>query len=118
MRHPRIAAIRVVLDQNEAPAGLDEAHDMPNDGHVIAMEVQGVRHDDPVERWQLERTCEVCPVDLQDDLGELLLHRTLLDPQRARVRVPRMDLAAGPEELPERRSVEHTSDLQSQSNLV
>ena len=102
MRHPRIATVRVVLHEEEASSRLEKAHDMPNDGHVIAMEVQGVRHDDPVERWQLERTCEVCPVDLQDDLGELLLHRTLLHSKRTRVRVHRMDLAAGPEELRER----------------
>jgi len=102
MGHPRIAAISVVLDQDEAPSGIEEAHDVTNDGHVISMEVHRVRHDDPVERRQLQRACEVRTLHVERDLGEPLLHRTLLDPKRARVRIHRMDVSPGPEELRER----------------
>jgi hypothetical protein len=75
---------------------------MPYDPGVVPMEVQRVRHHDPVERRQLQRSCEVHAVDLESHAGEALGQRTLLRAKGARIRLHRVDATARPQQIRER----------------
>src|SRR5260370_4395106 len=93
VRHPRIAAIGAVLDDDEAAARLQHLADAGKDRSLVAYEMQGVGHDDSVERTQRNRAREVRDDDLElrpwkplPHLGGEPAHRTGVAVDRGYVR--------------------------------
>lgn len=83
MGHPAIAAVGVVFDEDEAAAGAQMAYEPANDGAFIPMEVEGVGHDETVERRQLEGAGEIGVVVVDGDAGEAACHAPPLALQSA-----------------------------------
>src|SRR4029079_15507390 len=66
IRHPAVAVVRVVFDEEQRRAGLQEPTNARQDRRLVLHEVQRVRHDDAVERRLLEMNGEVGHVRAKD----------------------------------------------------
>ncbi len=102
MRHPRIAAVGVVLDQDEPAARAEQRRDSPDDRDVVGLEVQRVGHHDPGERRQV--VCAEVAREVGNDLAEhgrreACRHGRGLLTERPGVAIDRHDPAARPEKV-------------------
>ena len=75
---------------------------MPQDRPLVILEMEGVRHHDPVERIEIECAGEIGSVVVDASAGKLPSHRFLVGPQSPGVPVDCVDLSAGAEEVGER----------------
>src|SRR5258707_11198264 len=96
---PRVAPVGAVFDDDEAAAGLEVALHEPEDGELVALEVERVRHDDPVERRQVERLREVGDERGDRDVREARPQGVELNLERAPVSIDGVDAAARPEDV-------------------
>ena len=99
---PRGAVVGVVFDEDQATGRAKVAPDETEDGELVALEVERVRHDDPIERWQLEGQREVGDERHDADVREDVMERPHLNPQGAAVPIDRVDRAGRTEEVGER----------------
>src|ERR1017187_9817286 len=56
---PWVAVVSVVLHEDEATTRAKVAPDETEEGDLLALEMERVRHDDSIERRQLERVREI-----------------------------------------------------------
>ena len=75
--------------------------DETEDGELVALEVERVRHDDPIERRQLERHREVGDERRDADARERVTERPYLNLKGAAVPIDRVDRAGRTEEVGE-----------------
>ena len=93
--------VGVVFDEDEATRRTKVGPDDTQDSELVALEVERVRHDDPVERRQPERLREVGHERRDADARERLPERPYLDLHGAAVPVDRVDRAGRTEEVGE-----------------
>ena len=81
--HPGVALIRVILDEDVAPARAQVAEDAPQHRPLVALKVQGIGHDDAVQGRQVEGPRIVGGDIVHLHGGEAPLHLPLLLAQGA-----------------------------------
>jgi len=101
-RDPRVAVVGVVFDEDQTTCRAKVALDEAEDGELVALEVERVRHDDPIERRQLERQREVGDERRDADVRERVTQRPHLNLKGAAVPIHRVDRAGRTEEVGER----------------
>ena len=94
-----VPAIGVVLDEDQVTRRAEVLQGETKHLELVALEMQRVRHHDPVERGQLERLREVGGKRRDGDIREGVSERPQLDPQGAAVPVDRVDRAGGTEKV-------------------
>ncbi len=75
MGHPAIAAIHIVLDENEATRRFQQAAYNRHDRQLVLDEVQRIRHDHTIQRRQIERLREITLQATECGLRIMPLHR-------------------------------------------
>ena len=91
--------VGVVFDEDQATGGPEVAAHEAEDGELVALEVERVRHDDPIERRQLERHREVRDERRDGDVREGFTERPNLNLQSAAVPIDRVDRASRTEKV-------------------
>ncbi len=101
IRHPVVATVRVVFNEDETATRPQICAETGNDRRLIADEMERVCHHDAVERRQIERPREVAAMERDRDGGERRPQRLRLRAQGAGIPIDRMDRRAVAEELRE-----------------
>src|SRR5665811_1109669 len=96
---PRVAVVGVVLDEDQTTSRAEVAPDEAEDGELVTLEVQRVRHHDPIALGQLERHCEVGNERRDADARELVTQGPHLNLEGAVVPIDRVDRAARTEKV-------------------
>jgi hypothetical protein len=104
VRHPRVAAICVVLDDHEAPARPQVRGERSDDRHLPVPRdvVQAVGRHQAVQKGQIQRPGQVGDQRREIDVGKPRTDGGLVRPQRPRIAIDRRDPAARPEQVGER----------------
>jgi len=97
-----VRAVRVVLDQDEAPARRQVRAHEREDRRLVLHEVQRVRHQHAVHAAEAERAREVGRPLVKAHRAEPCADRRSLRRERAAVLIDRVDRAAAPEKIRER----------------
>src|SRR5216683_1035536 len=87
MRHPRVAAIGPVFDDDQAATRFQHRLHRCKDRALVAEEVQRVGHDDPVEARQCERSSEISDEYVEPGRGKPHSHLRGQPAKHARVAV-------------------------------
>jgi hypothetical protein len=101
MRNPRVAAIRVVLDNDEPATRPDERGKPANhlDLAVARDVVKAVRGDDAVKRPEVRRIGQIAHPGLELDIGGARGHRLRIDREGPGIAVERDHARAMPEQV-------------------
>jgi len=102
MRDPGIAAVRVVLDDDEATERQERPADGAESGLSVLDEVEAVRGEHPIERAVRERLGEVESARLHSGRRKGAVDARLRLPEGPSVAIGREDLGARPEHVGER----------------
>lgn len=98
---PWVAVVGVVFDEDQATSRAEVAPDETEDGELVALEVERVRHDDPIERRQLELHREVGNERHDADVRERVTEGPHLCLEGTAVPIDRVDRAGRTEEVSE-----------------
>src|ERR1019366_9797001 len=98
---PWVAVVGVVLHEDEATTRAKVAPDETEDGDLLAVEMERVRHDDSIERRQLERFREIADERHHADPRERVTERPELNLKGAGIPIDRVDRAGQTEQVGE-----------------
>lgn len=92
MRHPAVAAIGVVLDQDQAPAGFKVAAQQGQQRGFVPLEVQGIGHHDSIQGRQVQLASEIRGQVMHQHLWKAGAHPLCLPVQHAGIPIDRINL--------------------------
>src|SRR5712692_5628049 len=101
IRHPNVAAISIVFDNEQASIGLEIATHQLQHAILLAQEVERVRHHNPIKRRYIELPGKILIEVVDSCAGETGSHSSFLLPQRTPIFVHRIDDARRSEQVGE-----------------